>query len=73
MFLMFMFWGSLLEKFFLLGWIFCFSYHFFNGIRHLSWNIGLGLEILTVYKSGWTVLILTGISTVGIWWLVGGF
>ena len=66
------FWGSIFGKFFLLGWAFCFSYHFFNGIRHLFWDVGLGLEILTIYKSGWTVIILSVISTLFIFWLTGG-
>ena len=67
------FWGSLFGKFFLLGWTFSFCYHFFNGMRHLSWDVGLGLEITTVYKSGWMVLMLSSVSTLFIFWLLGGF
>lgn len=66
------FWNSLIGKIFLLGWVFCFFYHLCNGIRHLSWDIGLGMDISMVYKSGWFVFIFSGIVTLSIWWLAGG-
>ncbi len=37
-------------------------YHALNGIRHLCWDCGLGLEISDVYKSGWLVVFLTFLS-----------
>jgi succinate dehydrogenase / fumarate reductase cytochrome b subunit len=40
----------------LFGWSFCFFYHLCNGIRHLFWDIGLGLNLSIVYRSGWLVL-----------------
>ena len=40
----------------LFGWIFCFFYHFSNGIRHLFWDAGKGLELKTVYTTGYLVL-----------------
>ena len=42
-------------------------YHLFNGIRHLLWDAGWGFEIPQVYKSGYTVLALTVLSTAVIW------
>jgi succinate dehydrogenase / fumarate reductase cytochrome b subunit len=33
-----------------------FWYHFLNGIRHLLWDTGYGLDIPTVYKTGYAVL-----------------
>ena len=33
------------------------SYHLLNGIRHLFWDTGLGLEIRQAYAGGWAVLI----------------
>jgi len=30
-------------------------YHYMNGIRHLSWDMGKGFEMKTQYKTGWTV------------------
>ncbi|XP_057321680.1 succinate dehydrogenase cytochrome b560 subunit, mitochondrial-like [Microplitis mediator] len=32
------------------------TYHYFNGIRHLSWDLGLFLTIKHVYSTGYTVL-----------------
>ena len=41
-----------LSKLVLLGWCFSLSYHLCNGIRHLFWDIGAGLELNQVYRSG---------------------
>lgn len=55
----------------LLGWSFCFYFHLCNGIRHLFWDLGLGYELTTVYRSGWSVLgstfVLTGLT---LWWML---
>jgi succinate dehydrogenase / fumarate reductase cytochrome b subunit len=67
------FWSSIFGKFFLLGWLFCFVYHFYNGIRHLIWDVNLFLDIDSVYKSGWAVVGLTAVTTIGIWLIGGGF
>ncbi|HWS40121.1 MAG TPA: succinate dehydrogenase, cytochrome b556 subunit [Arenimonas sp.] len=44
-------------------------YHLFNGIRHLFWDMGKGYAISSLYRSGYTVLALTVLSTLGIWYL----
>jgi len=31
-------------------------YHYMNGIRHLSWDMGKGFEMKTQYKTGWTII-----------------
>ena len=46
-------------KIFLLSWIISLFYHFFNGIRHLFWDMGWGFELQDVYRSGYLVLGLT--------------
>ncbi len=54
--------------------IFCYSfivfYHLFNGIRHLSWDLGYGYEIEKVYLSGYLVFIFAIIFTSIIWSIV---
>lgn len=40
----------------LLGWAFCFFYHFCNGLRHLMWDCGQGYDMKSVRKSGWLVV-----------------
>jgi succinate dehydrogenase / fumarate reductase cytochrome b subunit len=47
----------------------CLMYHLFNGIRHLFWDVGKGYAISSVYRSGYTVVVLSILSTVGIWYL----
>ena len=36
--------GSALGKILLLSWLAAFCYHFVNGLRHLAWDAGVGLE-----------------------------
>ncbi|CAG8485654.1 2064_t:CDS:2 [Ambispora gerdemannii] len=43
---------------FVIGYVF--SFHAFNGIRHLIWDTGRALTIKGVYATGWSVL---GLST----------
>ena len=55
----------------LLGWAFCLYFHLINGIRHLFWDIGWGYELETVYRSGWTVIVLTaGLTLLTFWWVL---
>lgn len=41
----------------LMASVFCLSFHFLNGVRHLVWDTGRALEIATAYRFGWAVLI----------------
>ncbi|XP_068121008.1 succinate dehydrogenase cytochrome b560 subunit, mitochondrial [Hyperolius riggenbachi] len=41
-------------------------YHTWNGIRHLSWDLGKGFKNPEVYRSGYIVLVLTLLSAAGI-------
>lgn len=43
-------------KIILIGFVFSIFYHLCNGIRHLFWDAGKGLEISTTYKSGYAVI-----------------
>jgi succinate dehydrogenase / fumarate reductase cytochrome b subunit len=53
----------------LMVFTFSFVYHFLNGIRHLVWDIGKGLELESVNKSGIIVIILSVVLTALIWFL----
>lgn len=55
----------------LVAFVFSLYYHLCNGIRHLFWDAGLGLEIGTTYISGYAVLAVSVLLTV-ITWLAGG-
>ncbi|XP_050463250.1 succinate dehydrogenase cytochrome b560 subunit, mitochondrial-like [Cataglyphis hispanica] len=43
-----------------------FTYHTFNGIRHLAWDFGLFLTIKEVYSTGYIVSALTVISALAL-------
>uniref|UniRef100_A0A3Q3BET2 Succinate dehydrogenase cytochrome b560 subunit, mitochondrial n=2 Tax=Kryptolebias marmoratus TaxID=37003 RepID=A0A3Q3BET2_KRYMA len=49
-----------------LGIAFPLSYHTFNGIRHLYWDIGKGFKIPEVYRTGYTVIGLSVITSIAL-------
>ena len=53
--------------FLLAGFSLSLVYHLLNGIRHLLWDAGWGFDIPDVYRSGWTVAVLTLVLTAAIW------
>jgi succinate dehydrogenase / fumarate reductase cytochrome b subunit len=61
------FMGSAPGVLLLFGWSIALIFHFFSGIRHLVWDAGIGFEPLTYTKTGWGVLIATGVSTLLVW------
>ncbi len=42
-------------------------YHLCNGVRHLLWDTGRGLDIATVRKSGVIALIVAAVLFLAIW------
>jgi succinate dehydrogenase / fumarate reductase cytochrome b subunit len=62
--------GSWFGLLLLFGWSVALFYHLCNGLRHLWWDTGNGLDLQSVYASGWAVLIGTGALTV-IAWIAG--
>jgi len=62
---------SLIGQLMLFGWLFAFIYHFLNGIRHLKWDAGYGLEMKSVYRSGWIVVFGSALLTILIWMTAG--
>lgn len=48
--------GSPLLQLALFAWTWALFYHLCNGIRHLWWDAGRGMEIEAVYRSGHLVL-----------------
>ncbi len=61
------FMGSLGGRLLLIGWTWAILYHLLNGIRHLAWDAGWGLELKAVYASGWAVLIGSVLLTLAVW------
>ena len=62
--------GSWLGLLLLFGWSVALFYHLCNGLRHLWWDTGSGLDLRSVYASGWAVLVGTAILTI-LAWVVG--
>jgi succinate dehydrogenase / fumarate reductase cytochrome b subunit len=51
----------------LFGWSVALFYHLGNGIRHLFWDTGRGLDLPTAEKSGYAVLAFTAVATLVAW------
>jgi len=64
--------ASILGKLILIGFTFALYYHLCNGIRHLFWDIGKGLDLEDSKKSGVAVLIVSSLLTI-ITWLIASF
>jgi succinate dehydrogenase / fumarate reductase cytochrome b subunit len=62
--------GSLVGKILLIGWSWAFFYHFANGIRHLVWDAGRGLEKEQATASAWFVIAASAVLTLLFWVVV---
>jgi succinate dehydrogenase / fumarate reductase, cytochrome b subunit len=60
--------GTPLAKLLLVGFTFSFVYHFCNGIRHLVWDTGRGLERAQARRSGRVVITAAVVLTALIVW-----
>jgi succinate dehydrogenase / fumarate reductase cytochrome b subunit len=56
-------------KLLLVGFTFSFVYHFCNGIRHLVWDMGRGLERAQARRSGAFVIVAALVLTALVVWL----
>lgn len=54
----------------LAGCSFAFFYHLLNGVRHLTWDTGRGLERAAARTSGWIVFIGSLVCTAFFWFLI---
>lgn len=64
--------GTPYTKYIFVGWAFALFYHMSNGIRHMLWDIGIGLNEKTSIKTGWVVLASAAILTYGVWSIACG-
>jgi succinate dehydrogenase / fumarate reductase, cytochrome b subunit len=53
----------------LIGFSFAFFYHLLNGVRHMTWDTGHGLERKSARLSGWIVF-LGAVATTALFWLL---
>ncbi len=54
----------------LFGYTFVLFYHLANGIRHLAWDAGYGLDKQTAMESGYVVLAVAAALTLLTWFLI---
>lgn len=59
--------SSWVGQFLLMGWTFSLFYHLANGIRHLGWDAGYGIDLRDVYFTGWAVIAITTALTILFW------
>jgi succinate dehydrogenase / fumarate reductase cytochrome b subunit len=59
--------SSMIGMLFLVGWSWAFFYHLANGIRHLFWDTGRGLEKSQATASAWFVILLSVALTIAFW------
>lgn len=62
--------GSIFGRLCLFGWSFALFYHMCNGIRHLFWDLGKGLDLADATKTGWLAIIGACLLTI-VTWVVG--
>jgi len=51
--------GSVFGKLLLAGWLIAFCYHLCNGLRHLNWDLGRGLEKVEARRSATVVVVVS--------------
>ena len=59
--------GSPLGKFVMFGLTVAFFYHLANGVRHLVWDLGHGLDLKSANSSAYAVFGFTVAATVAVW------
>lgn len=62
--------GSAIGRVLLVGWSLAFFYHLANGVRHLIWDTGRGLEKAQANTGAWLVLVIAVVLTALLWWTV---
>ena len=61
---------SLVGRIALIGWTAAFFFHLSNGVRHLIWDAGRGLEKSQASSSAWFVVVMTVVLTSAFWVLL---
>jgi len=59
--------GTWIGRLLLFGWTWSLTYHLFNGMRHLFWDAGIGLELPAAQASGYAVVVASIAVTLAVW------
>ena len=60
---------STIGRLLLIGWSYAFFFHVANGVRHLVWDTGRGLEKAQATTSAWFVVVASIVLTAAFWWV----
>lgn len=63
--------GSPLGKLVMVGLTLSFFYHLANGVRHLVWDTGHGLDVKSANASAVLVFAFTAAATIAVWVIAG--
>lgn len=61
------FFASWFGRLVLFGFTWALIHHMLGGIRHLMWDTGHGLDLPTVYRTGWAVIAASIVLTLLVW------
>lgn len=61
---------SILGRLIVAGFVLSMVYHLLNGLRHLNWDTGSGLDLKSTYATGWAVVVLTPLLSAVLLWLI---
>ena len=50
------------------GFIFSIVFHLCNGLRHLAWDFGLGIDVVTARRSGISMVVVVALITAAVLW-----
>lgn len=65
--------SSPIGVFMLFGWSFALFYHMCNGVRHLIWDTGRLFKIENATRAGFTVLVVSLVLTISVWYCAYNF
>ncbi len=51
----------------LIGWTFAFMWHSANGVRHLFWDMGRGLDLTVAERGAYAVITFAVLGTLAVW------
>ncbi|MGE4071920.1 MAG: succinate dehydrogenase, cytochrome b556 subunit [Lysobacterales bacterium] len=60
--------NSVVGRLVVAAFVFALVYHWLNGLRHLAWDTGWGLDLKRAYATGWTLVVLAPVLTAIILW-----
>lgn len=59
--------SSWIGRLMLFGWTWSLLYHLANGIRHLAWDTGSGLELDAARNTGYAATVFSVLGTIALW------